>query len=436
MAERGDGSEEGDGGIGIGPSMSIKERASYLVWQDLRVMLPSSGDGPTKRLLHGLNGFVEPGRLMAIMGPSGSGKSTLLDALAGRLSKNAVMTGKILVNGEKKNLSYGTVAYVTQEDVLMGTLSVRETITYSAHLRLPSKLTKEEVEDTIEGTIMEMGLEDCADRLIGNWHLRGISDGEKKRLSIALEILVKPRILFLDEPTSGLDSASAFFVAHALRSLARDGRTVISSIHQPSSEVFALFDDLFLLSGGSTVYFGESKEVIEEGREQSDPFMNLATAEIKATLGVMMMTSGFFRQLPDLPKPFWRYPVSYLNYGSWAIQGGYKNDLLNLVFDGLLPRDPKITGEEVITKLYRLPLSHSKWWDLFAIYSLLVSYRTIFFLILKLKERAMPFFRSMYAKRTIHRLKRRASFVNFVSSRRYQTLRSLASQEGQSSPIP
>ncbi|XP_076916099.1 ABC transporter G family member 15-like isoform X2 [Bidens hawaiensis] len=684
VAEHRDCCDEGGCGMSIGPSMSMKERACYLVWQDLRVMLPSSGDGPTKRLLHGLNGFAEPGRIMAVMGPSGSGKSTLLDALAGRLAKNVVMTGNILLNGEKKNLSYGAVAYVTQEDVLMGTLSVRETITYSAHLRLPSTLTKEEIEDTIEGTIMEMGLEDCADRLVGNWHLRGISGGEKKRLSIALEILVRPRLLFLDEPTSGLDSASAFFVAHALKSVARDGRTVISSIHQPSSEVFALFDDLFLLSGGQTVYFGESKEAIEffgesgfpcpikrnpsdhflrcinsdfdivattlkgssriYGQEESDPYMNMVTAEIKATLvekyrwskqaakarskikqlaamrgtetfgstasqagwwkqlntltrrsfvnmsrdmgyywlriiiyivvsicvgtifydvgtgytailargacggfitgfmtfmsigsfpsfiedmkiftrerlngyygvgvfilsnflssfpflvavsfvtgtiawnmvkfnhgfsryafyclnifgsiaviescmmivaslvpnflmglvigagvlGVMMMTSGFFRQLPDLPKPFWRYPISYLNYGSWALQGGYKNDLLNLVFDGLLPGDPKITGEEVIRKLYRLPLSHSKWWDLLAIFALLVSYRTIFFLTLKLKERAMPFFRSLYARRTIHRLKRRASFVKFPSSRRYQTLRSLASQEGLSSPV-
>ncbi|PWA44303.1 ABC-2 type transporter family protein [Artemisia annua] len=322
MAEHGN---DKGGGISMGPSMSMKQRATYLVWQDLRVMLPNSGDGPTKRLLHGINGFAEPGRIMAIMGPSGSGKSTLLDALAGRLAKNVVMTGNVLLNGEEKKLTYGGVAYVTQEDVLMGTLSVRETITYSAHLRLPNTMSKEEVRDTIEGTIIEMGLEDCADTLVGNWHLRGISGGEKKRLSIALEILVRPRLMFLDEPTSGLDSASAFFVAHALRGVARDGRTVISSIHQPSSEVFALFDDLFLLSGGETVYFGEAKDAIEffaesgfpcpikrnpadhflrcinsdfdavtatlkgslrihEERQETDPFMNLVTAEIKARL--------------------------------------------------------------------------------------------------------------------------------------------------------
>lgn len=154
-------------------------------------------------------------------------------------------------------------AYVTQEDVLLGTLTVRETITYSAHLRLPSSFTREEVKSIVEGTIMEMGLLDCADRSIGNWHLRGISGGEKKRVSIALEILTRPRILFLDEPTSGLDSASAFFVIQTLRSIARDGRTVVSSVHQPSSEVFALFDDLFLLSGGETVYFGEAKTAVD-----------------------------------------------------------------------------------------------------------------------------------------------------------------------------
>lgn len=152
---------------------------------------------------------------------------------------------------------------MTQENTLLGTLTVKETITYSSHLRLPTTLTKEEVNGIVEGTITEMGLQDCADRLIGNWHLRGISGGEKKRLSIALEILTKPKLLFLDEPTSGLDSASAFFVVHTLRYIALEGRTVISSIHQPSSEVFALFDDLVLLSGGQTVYSGQANMALE-----------------------------------------------------------------------------------------------------------------------------------------------------------------------------
>jgi ABC-type multidrug transport system ATPase subunit len=149
---------------------------------------------------------------------------------------------------------------VTQENVLLSTLTVRETVTYSALLRLPSSMRKSEAQRIVDDTLDEMGLQECADRNVGNWHLRGISGGEKKRLSIALEILTHPRLLFLDEPTSGLDSAAAFSVVQTLRQLAVDGgRTIISSVHQPSSEVFALFDDLCLLSSGECVYFGDAK---------------------------------------------------------------------------------------------------------------------------------------------------------------------------------
>nr|DAD42458.1 TPA_asm: hypothetical protein HUJ06_000688 [Nelumbo nucifera] len=246
-----------------GSLRSKDDRGAYLVWEDVSVVLPNFGKGPTRRLLQGLCGYAEPGRIMAIMGPSGSGKSSLLDSLSGRLSGNTIMTGNVLINGRKKRLDYGLVAYVTQEDVLLGTLTVRETISYSAHLRLPSALSKEEIDQVVEDTIMEMGLQDCADKLIGNWHLRGISGGEKKRVSIALEILTRPRLLFLDEPTTGLDSAAAFFVIQTLRTAALDGRTVICSIHQPSSEVFDLFDDLFLLSSGEAVYFGDAKKAVQ-----------------------------------------------------------------------------------------------------------------------------------------------------------------------------
>lgn len=96
-------------------------------------------------------------------------------------------------------------AYVTQDDNLIGTLTVRETISYSARLRLPDRMSRSEKRTLVESTIIEMGLQDCADTVIGNWHLRGISGGEKRRVSIAVEILMRPRLLFLDEPTSGLD---------------------------------------------------------------------------------------------------------------------------------------------------------------------------------------------------------------------------------------
>eukprot|EP01018_Ginkgo_biloba_P035786 Gb_08228 [translate_table: standard] len=217
--------------------------SAWLTWKDLTVTV-TNAKGEPQKVLQGLTGYAEPGYIMAIMGPSGSGKSTFLDSLAGRLSKNSVHTGEILVNGRKRTLSYGTVAYVTQEDTLIGTLTIQESIHYSAYLRLLDKMPKEEKMAIVERTIMEMGLQDYADTPIRNWHRCGLSGGEKKkRVSIALEILIRPRLLFLDEPTSGLDSASAFFVTQTLRNLARDGRTVIASIHQPSRMVLPLQND-------------------------------------------------------------------------------------------------------------------------------------------------------------------------------------------------
>lgn len=118
-------------------------------------------------------------------------------------------------------------------------------------------MTKNEIDEVVTKTLDEMGLEDNANTRLGNWHMRGISNGEKRRLSIGIEILTQPQIMFLDEPTSGLDSASSFYVISSLRSIAHDGRIVICSIHQPCSEVFNLFDDLVILAGGETVYFGE-----------------------------------------------------------------------------------------------------------------------------------------------------------------------------------
>ncbi|RVW25932.1 ABC transporter G family member 11 [Vitis vinifera] len=267
-----------------------------LTWKDLTVMVTLS-NGETQKVLEGLTGYAEPGTFTALMGPSGSGKSTLLDALSSRLAANAFLSGSILLNGRKTKLSFGTAAYVTQDDNLIGTLTVRETISYSARLRLPDKMRWSEKRALVESTIIEMGLQDCADTVIGNWHLRGISGGEKRRVSIALEILMRPRLLFLDEPTSGLDSASAFFVTQTLRGLSRDGRTVIASIHQPSSEVFELFDRLYLLSGGKTVYFGQASEAYEffaqagfpcpTLRNPSDHFLRCINSDfdkVKATL--------------------------------------------------------------------------------------------------------------------------------------------------------
>jgi ABC-type multidrug transport system ATPase subunit len=146
---------------------------------------------------------------------------------------------------------------VTQDDTLMTTLTVREAVYYSAQLQLPDSMSTSEKKERAEMTIREMGLQDSVDTRIGGWSVKGLSGGQKRRVSICIEILTRPKLLFLDEPTSGLDSAASFHVMSRITKLARqDGRTVIASIHQPSSEVFELFANLCLLSTGMTVYFG------------------------------------------------------------------------------------------------------------------------------------------------------------------------------------
>ncbi|PON90902.1 ABC transporter-like [Trema orientale] len=227
-----------------------------LTWKELGVSV-SDGENGHRMILQDLTGYAQPGEVLAIMGPSGSGKSTLLDALGGRLSSKTKQTGEILINGRKETLAYGTSAYVTQDDTLMTTLTVREAVYYSAQLQLPDSMSRSEKIERAETTIREMGLQGSMDTRIGGWRVKGLSGGQKRRVSICIEILTRPKLLFLDEPTSGLDSAASYHVMSRIVKLARrDGRTVIASIHQPSSEVFELFHNLCLLSSGRTVYFG------------------------------------------------------------------------------------------------------------------------------------------------------------------------------------
>ena len=148
----------------------------------------------------------------------------------------------------------------------MMTLTVREAVYYSAQLQLPDSMSKSQKKERAETTIKEMGLQDAVDTRIGGWGVKGLSGGQKRRVSICIEILTRPKLLFLDEPTSGLDSAASYYVMSRIAGLGqRDGigRTIIASIHQPSSEVFPLFHNLCLLSSGRTVYFGPASAANE-----------------------------------------------------------------------------------------------------------------------------------------------------------------------------
>ncbi|RHY47020.1 hypothetical protein DYB30_010458, partial [Aphanomyces astaci] len=154
-------------------------------------------------------------------------------------------------------------SYVMQDDVFYATLTVKEHLMFQAELRMGKAFNPEEREARVDYVIDELGLTKCRDSQIGGvTDVRGLSGGERKRLSFATEILTNPSLLFVDEPTSGLDSFMAESVVMQLQKLAREGRTVVATIHQPSSELFTLFDQLYLLSGGQTIYNGKACDAV------------------------------------------------------------------------------------------------------------------------------------------------------------------------------
>ena len=214
-----------------------------------------------KQILMGVQGIAQPGQLMAIMGASGAGKTTFLDILA-RKNKRGSASGDFYVNGEKiSDEEYrGVIGFVDQEDTMLPTLTVHETILTSALLRLPRDMGQIVKEQRVYEVEKQLGIYHIRDQLIGSeeGNGRGISGGEKRRVGIACELVTSPSILFLDEPTSGLDAFNAFNVMECLVTLAKDyNRTVICTIHQPRSNIVALFDQLVLLAKGKTVYSGE-----------------------------------------------------------------------------------------------------------------------------------------------------------------------------------
>lgn len=224
-------------------------------------------DGPTtslqeRTILNGITGMVSPGEILAVLGPSGSGKSTLLNALAGRLEKHSY-TGTILANDKKLSKPVlKRTGFVTQDDVLYPHLTVRETLVFCSLLRLPKTLTKNEKIAVVESVIHELGLVKCEDTIIGNGFIRGVSGGERKRVSIAHEMLINPSLLILDEPTSGLDSTAAYRLVATLGSLAKKGKTIVTSVHQPSSRVYQMFNSVLVLCEGRSIYFGKGSEAM------------------------------------------------------------------------------------------------------------------------------------------------------------------------------
>ncbi|ETO84519.1 ATP-binding Cassette (ABC) Superfamily [Phytophthora nicotianae] len=257
-----------------GKSSGLPFTPSNLCVKDLEyfVTLPS---GKEKQLLCGVTAHFEPGRMVALMGSSGAGKTTLMDVIAGRKTGGRIV-GDIMVNGEPKNpATFSRIAaYCEQMDIHSEAASIYEALVFSANLRLPPTFTKEQRMKLVEETLELLELHPIASAMIGN-----LSVEQKKRVTIGVEVVANPSILFLDEPTSGLDARSALIVMRGVQSIARTGRTILCTIHQPSISIFELFDGLLLLQrGGYTAYFGD---LGEESSKMLEYF-----AAIPGTLGI------------------------------------------------------------------------------------------------------------------------------------------------------
>ncbi|KAG6611948.1 pleiotropic drug resistance protein ABC superfamily [Phytophthora cinnamomi] len=297
-------------------SVTIDSREKHVVepvtvaFQDLRYSVPDPHNPKESLdLLKGISGFALPGSITALMGSSGAGKTTLMDVIAGRKTGGKI-TGKILLNGyEASDLAIRrSTGYCEQMDVHTEAATFREALTFSAFLRMDSSVSDAKKYDSVNECIELLGLEDIADRII-----RGSSMEQMKRLTIGVELAAQPSVIFLDEPTSGLDARSAKLIMTGVRKVADSGRTIVCTIHQPSSDVFAFFDSLLLLKrGGETVFFGDlgddCRNLIDyfEGIPAMDRLPRILSKSSmrahKQLLVASMAKEGISTPSPDLPE--------------------------------------------------------------------------------------------------------------------------------------
>lgn len=275
--------------------MSNSERAQVqLTWNNVKYSVTLRNEETqemyTKNVLHGVSGYANPGEMLCILGASGAGKTTLLNILSDRVTgaSNTSLSGEVLANNQRiSSFDYSSyMAYVMQDDLLMDTMTVRETLRFNAVLR-----TKNSGDENarVQKTIDQLKLTGVADSVIGGVFERGVSGGEKKRVAIGAELITNTSVIFLDEPTSGLDSYTAWEVIKILTDLAKDGRTIISTLHQPSTKIFNRLSRLMLLVDGYSIYFGppgKSTEyfsslnyVCPELNNPADYFMKIMSAE-------------------------------------------------------------------------------------------------------------------------------------------------------------
>lgn len=236
-----------------------KGRAGSLEWS--KVCFSVKVKDGRKEILKDVSGCLLPGKFTCILGPSGSGKTTLLNALSGRVRPggrfDAQIGGTIQLNGQVTETwnNQHFFGYVMQEDALFATENPREILTFAARMRLQG-IKSSDIPPLVDNMLTSLGLQECASTMAGSAIIKGISGGQRKRTAIAAELITNPAITFLDEPTSGLDTAAAYKVVSVLKQLAKADQSVLCTVHQPSSEIFELFDSAIFIARGQVVYMG------------------------------------------------------------------------------------------------------------------------------------------------------------------------------------
>ncbi|MEW5311333.1 MAG: hypothetical protein WDW38_003059 [Sanguina aurantia] len=231
-----------------------------------------------RRVLFDISGRVVPGKVLALMGPSGSGKTSLLSCIGGRIPKQIDVVGEVLINGQLfTKATRRRIGFVMQDDVLYETLTVYETLQFVALLRLPSQMARAKKLARVEAVIDVLGLQKSRGTIIGGFFRRGISadfntmfarpgtlsGGEQQMLAMARAVMLNPEVILLDEPSMGLDSTTAMRLVTLLHDLARGGRALLTTIHQPSSRIYRQLDQVMLLAEGHVMYAGDAMKVID-----------------------------------------------------------------------------------------------------------------------------------------------------------------------------